>query len=157
MLSQEETQIIKDAVNDFFARAGQDGEIKSFSLKQEGENEILDINIRSNDAQMLIGKQGMVLSDIQLLLRKIIKKKLDREIFLNLDIDNYKKKKEDYLRDLAEEAANEVLTTKKEKELLLPSPFDRRIVHLELARRDNLIVESIGEGEERRIIIKPKE
>jgi spoIIIJ-associated protein len=35
------------------------------------------------------------------------------------------------------------------------SSFDRRIVHIELQQRNDVLVESIGEGEERRIIIKP--
>lgn len=156
MLALEEEKIIENIVLDFFDAAGYSVSVKSIDSNREEENEILRINLGAEDAQMLIGKQGIVLSDIQLLLRKILKKGLNREIYLNLDIDNYKKKKEEYLRDLAEDVADEVAFTKKIKEIPLASSFDRRVVHLELAKRNDVVVESAGEGEERHIIVKPK-
>lgn len=154
----EELKTIEDIIIDFFSRAGFPAEIKHISLKAKekaDEAPILVVNIKTNEAQMLIGKQGLVLADIQLLLRKLIKKNVGQEIFLNLDIDNYKKNKENYLRDLAEETADKVLATGLAKELLLSSPFDRRVVHTELADRLDVKVESIGIGEDRKIIITP--
>jgi spoIIIJ-associated protein len=156
MIEQEEAKIVENLILDFFDAAGFSVGVKSVSSKKEEESEILEVNLSAEDAQVLIGKQGIVLADIQLLLRKILKKGLNREIFLNLDLDNYKRKKEEYLRDLAEDVADEVSFTKKTKEIPMPSSFDRRIVHMELGRRDDVIVESVGEGEERHIVIKPK-
>jgi spoIIIJ-associated protein len=153
---KSETKTIEKLIKEFFAAAGYFIEIRSMDFKQEGAGQVLSVNLGTDDAQMLIGKQGLVLSDIQLLLRKILNKHLDKEIFLNLDIDNYKRKKEDYLRDLATDVANEVCSTGKEKEIALPSPFDRRVVHMELGKRENVIVESVGEGEDRHIVVRPK-
>ena len=116
---------------------------------------VISIDIKTKDAQTLIGRQGLVLADIQLLLRKIIKKETNEDFYLFVDIDNYKKNKENYLKDLAWSVADEVLKTGQEKEIPLMSSFDRRIVHIELQQRNDVLVESIGEGEERRIIIKP--
>jgi spoIIIJ-associated protein len=95
------------------------------------------------------------LADIQLLLRKIIKKEANEDFYLFVDIDNYKKNKENYLKDLAWSVADEVLRTGQEKEIPLMSSFDRRIIHIELQQRNDVLVESIGEGEERRIVVKP--
>ena len=156
MLEQEETKLIENIVLDFFDATGYAVGVKNINLRQEEENNIININLSTAEAQMLIGKQGIVLSDIQLLLRKILKKALNKEIFLNLDIDSYKKKKEEYLRDLAQDLADEAVFTKKNKEITMPSSFDRRIVHMELERRQDVIVESEGEGENRHIVIKPK-
>ncbi|MFA6252385.1 MAG: R3H domain-containing nucleic acid-binding protein [Candidatus Paceibacterota bacterium] len=155
---KEELKNIEDIIIDFFARAGFLAEIKQISLKnKEKEDEIplLMVNIKTNEAQMLIGKQGLVLADIQLLLRKLIKKNIGQEVFLNLDIDNYKKNKENYLREMAQETADKVIATGLAKELPLSSPFDRKIVHTELADRLDVKAESIGTGEDRRIIITP--
>ena len=154
MINQEELENIKGTVDEFFKMAGYPVE-QELNAGEENGQETLNINIRTADAQTLIGKQGLVLSDIQLILRKVIKKKTDREIYLNLDIDNYKRNKEDYLKGLAWNIADEVALTNKEKELPLLSPFDRRVVHMELAERKDVIAESIGEGEERKIVIKP--
>jgi len=95
------------------------------------------------------------LSDIQLLLRKILKRKTDEDFFLNLDIDDYKKYKEDYIRELAQSAADEAVNQKEKKELPLAAAFDRRIVYLELSKRTDVQVESQGEGENRKIVITP--
>ena len=152
----EEFKNIEEIIFDFFERAGFSVEIRNISKKvRENDLPVLSINLKTSEAQMLIGKQGLVLSDIQLLLRKLIKKNTGEEMFLNLDIDNYKKNKEMYLRDIAQEAADEVISTGKAKELLLSSPFDRKIVHTELADRLDINVESVGLGEERRIVITP--
>lgn len=155
MLEQEETKLIENIVLDFFDAAGYSVGVRNITFRHEEENDVLHINLTTVEAQMLIGKQGIVLSDIQLLLRKILKKGLNKEIFLNLDIDNYKKKKEEYLRDLAQDMADEAVFTKRAKEVPMPSSFDRRVVHMELTKRSDVIVESQGEGEDRHIIIKP--
>ncbi|MFZ3054596.1 MAG: R3H domain-containing nucleic acid-binding protein [Minisyncoccales bacterium] len=155
MIGQEELENIKEIIRDFFSRFGFVVDIDGGALEREGED-ILEINIKTADAQTLIGKQGLVLADVQLLLRKVIKKKTDKDFYLSLDVDSYKKNKESYLRDVAESVADEVSRTKREKELPFTSSFDRRIVHMELANREDVITESVGEGEERKVIVKPK-
>lgn len=150
MINQEEIEIIKNSIKDFFNQAG-------FIIDTEivTNEDYLDVNIKTDEAQNLIGKQGLVLADIQLLLRKVIKKKIERDIYISIDIDHYKKNKEDYLKDFAQNVADEVAKTKEERELPLPSSFDRRVVHLELEKREDVFTESVGQGEERKIIIKP--
>ncbi|HNY36216.1 MAG TPA: R3H domain-containing nucleic acid-binding protein [Candidatus Pacearchaeota archaeon] len=154
MIDQEEVENIKEIIKEFFLRAGFIVEVEGNCINREGED-VLEIDIKTGEAQNLIGKQGLVLADIQLLLRKVIKKKTDKEFYLSLDIDGYKKNKESYLRNIAQSVADEVSRTKREKELPYTSSFDRRVVHMELADRKDITTESIGEGEERRIIIKP--
>lgn len=147
MINKEE---IKNITEEFFKKA--DFEV---GVEVEQKEELINIDIQTSDAQTLIGRQGLVLSDIQLLLRKIIKKKTNEDFYISVDIDNYKKNKENYLKDLAWNVADEVLKTGQEKEIPLVSSFDRRIVHIELQQRNDVITESIGDGEERRIIVKP--
>jgi len=155
MINQEELENIKGIIKDFFNQVGFFVDVEGGSQERDGED-ILEMNIKTPDAQTLIGKQGLVLADIQLLLRKVIKKKTDKDFYLSLDIDNYKRNKEAYLRDVAESVAEEVSRTGREKELPFTSSFDRRIVHMELANRKDVKTESVGEGEERKVIVKPK-
>jgi spoIIIJ-associated protein len=154
-MEEKELTEIEAAIKEFFVKAGSDADIKKLHIEKEDDREVLMVNIKTKEANIFIGKQGLVLSDIQLLLRKIIKKRTSQDIFLNLDIDDYKKYKEDYLRELAQNTANEAIRDKEKKELLLPSSFDRRMVHLELSKRIDVKVESIGEGENRKIVIDP--
>ncbi|MFA5714164.1 MAG: R3H domain-containing nucleic acid-binding protein [Candidatus Paceibacterota bacterium] len=155
MIDQEQLENIKEIIKDFFVQVGFVVEVEGKAEERDGED-VLDINIKTVEAQALIGKQGLVLADIQLLLRKVIKKKTDKDFYLSLDIDNYKKNKENYLRDVAQSVADEVSRTGREKELPFTSSFDRRIVHMELADRKDVTTESVGEGEERKVIVKPK-
>ena len=154
MINQEELENIKETIRDFFEKVGFMVGVEGSAIERDGED-ILEMNISTSEAQNLIGKQGLVLADIQLLLRKVIKKKMDKDFYLSLDIDNYKKNKEDYLRSVAQSVADEVAKTKREKELPFTSSFDRRIVHMELADRKDVTTESEGEGEERKVIVKP--
>lgn len=155
MINQEEFEKIRETIKDFFLKAGFVVDAEGGFMERDGQD-ILDVNIKTPEAQTLIGKQGLVLADAQLLLRKVIKKTTGKEFYLILDIDNYKKNKEDYLRDVARSVADEVARTGREKELPFTSSFDRRVVHLELAERSDVMTESVGEGEERKVIVKPK-
>lgn len=155
MINQEEFEKIRETIKDFFLRAGFVVDAEGGFMERDGQD-ILDVNIKTPEAQTLIGKQGLVLADAQLLLRKVIKKTTGKEFYLSLDIDNYKRNKEDYLRDVARSVADEVARTGREKELPFTSSFDRRVVHLELAERNDVMTESVGEGEERKVIVKPK-
>jgi len=112
----ENKEKIENIIKDFFLKAGSEAEIKKIYIeKEQEETESLIVNIKTKEANIFIGKQGTVLSDIQLLLRKIIKKKTEKDYFLNLDIDDYKKYKEDYLRELAQNTANEAIRDKEKR------------------------------------------
>ncbi len=118
--------------------------------------EVVDLNIEISDPQILIGEKGQTLFEIQKLLKIILNKRIKKIFYLNLDINNYKKKKEDYLRDFTRSVADEVSVNKKEKVLLPMSSYERKIIHTEISKRNDVIAESFGDGLERRIIIKPK-
>lgn len=145
-----EDKKIENLIKDFFQKMECPVEMEA-SL----EGNIFCVNIKSDEARLLIGQGGQTLADLQHLLAKIVRNNFEEEIFLNLDVENYKKRKIDYLREMAQAIAEEVAFTKEEKLLSPLSAFDRRIVHMELAGRADVKTESIGEGLERRVAIKP--
>ncbi len=98
---------------------------------------------------------GEALEDIQYLLRKIIKKQTDEFYYLNLDINGFKKKKEKELKQAVQVVADRVALLKEEKVLNPMSSYERRIIHLELEKREDVKTESVGEGKERKVIIRP--
>ncbi len=147
----EEKSRIKELVEEFLKKAGFSGFVDV--LKEE--NAFL-IRIKSDEPKILIGKNGQTLMEIQHLLRIILKKKAGEEFSVDLDVNDYKKKKNDYLKDTARTMADEVFLSKQEKALEPMPAYERRIIHMELANRSDVKTESIGEGEERRIVIKPR-
>ncbi|MBI2038524.1 MAG: KH domain-containing protein [Candidatus Nealsonbacteria bacterium] len=145
---------VKKIIEEFFERAAFEVEVEV--LPQSGST--LPVNIKTDEPQILIGQNGQTLFEIQHILRAILRKKIGREEFLyiDLDINDYKKKKIDYLKELAKSAADEVALMKQEKILEPMSAYERRIIHLELANRPDIVSESTGEEPERKIIIKLK-
>jgi spoIIIJ-associated protein len=140
-------QAKKEAVL-FFEKLGLQAKLKR--AKIEDETIILDFEIE--DAENLVGE---TLFEIQHLLKAILKKKTKENFYLDLDINDYKKKKIKYLQELAKSVADEVALTKQEK-ILDPMPaYERRIIHLILAERPDVTTESIGKEPNRRVVIKP--
>ncbi len=142
----------KSLVCQFFEKMGFDLQKVEIFL-EEG---VLHIRIQVEEPKILIGQGGIVLNTIQKLLSKILKKKNQGDFFVDLDINEYKEKKYAYLREIANSVADEVTLSKKKKELEPMPAYQRRIIHLELAKRNDVATESVGEEPERRVIIKPK-
>ncbi|MBU3895941.1 hypothetical protein KKG36_01305 [Patescibacteria group bacterium] len=160
MVNSEEAKTIKEIVEEFFskmtipARVELKSDLEGDFLKEEDRS--LDISIKVDDPQVLIGEMGQTLNEIQRFLKAIVNKKLGRPIFINVDVNEYKQKKSEYLKDLAKDLADEV-SLNKEAKVLSPMPsYERRIIHSALSSRTDVITESEGEGLERRVVIKPK-
>lgn len=152
MISPAELEEIKKTIRDFFKKTGLDLEIEICSP----EEEVLPIKIKTKEPKILIGHAGQTLFDIQHLLNIISRRKtITADFHVDLDINSYKEKKIEYLREMARSLADEVILTKKEKELAPMPAYERRIVHIELSKREGVETESFGEGSGRRIIIKP--
>lgn len=167
-MNKENSNIIKETVKIFFSKMT--FEILSIDLnpvslnledilKDSSEkninNESVELVVKSLEAQVLIGEKGQTLLEIQKILRMILNKKLKNNFYLNLDINDYKKKKIDYLKKLAQETANNVLSHKIEVVLPPMSSFERRIIHEELSNRNDIKTESRGCQENRRVVIIP--
>ena len=150
MLKRKRTKIIQKEIEDFFENMG-------FPVKVElsVEDETLCASLICENPQILIGEKGMVLVYIQKLLQIILSKKLERSFYLNLDINDYKKKKIQYLKEMAARMADEVVLEREEKILSSMPAYERRIIHLELANRGDVTTESIGIEPERKVIIRP--
>jgi len=160
MFNQGDLEKIKKETQRFFEKMnfGIETEIK---VKQIKEN-VVSLNLTTQEPQILIGKDGQTLMDIQHLLKRILGKILYKEdngaeehIFIDFDINNYKERKIEYLKELANGLANEAVLTKEEKILSPMSSYERRIIHLELSERSDVETKSIGEEPMRKIIITP--
>ena len=162
MLDKKQKIKIKETTEEFFKKMtpavlGVEVVLSSVDgLPGAEEKEVVDLNIKLDEPQILIGQGGQTLFEIQRLLKMILNKKLQSIFYLNLDINDYKKKKVEYLKKIAEDLANEVSLTKQEKTLSPMPAYERRIIHSELSGRTDVITESRGEGLERHIVIKPK-
>ncbi len=72
-----------------------------------------------------------------------------------IDINNYRKERESLILELARAASRKATATKQEVSLPAMNAYERRLIHLELSSHPDVRTESVGEGRERYIIIKP--
>lgn len=126
--------------------------IRSRGPEQTGDSERREFG---SETSLLIGERGQNLSALEHILKKIIKKKHGEDFKFTLDINDYRMKQLEDLKQDVKAAAKEVRLYRKEVPLRSMSSFERRIVHLLLAEYPDITTESIGAEPDRRVVIKP--
>ena len=150
-MSSQELQTVETIARELLAKIGLEGDIR---VAQEEEGFAVDVTCQ--DPQLYIGEKGQTMAEILYVIKSLIRRKLDESVYVVLDINDYRKNKEHYVKELARTTADEVTLLKAPKELPSMSPAERRLVHMELQERSDIETESAGEGAERRVIIKLK-
>ena len=120
------------------------------------KNGKVEIIINSENAAHLIGYKGKTLEALQSLMNSIIQKEEKDTAKVFIDVNGYKIKKEETLKNLARKMAENVVKFNKLIRLEPMSAYERMIVHSELAGRTDIETESSGEEPERRVVIKLK-
>src|SRR3989344_1252969 len=130
--------------------------IIDFQLQNSEIIDLIILDIKVEEPQILIGQEGQTLFELERILKIILNKKLQESFYLKLDINDYKKRKIEYLKKIANELADQVFLTK-EKKALPPMPaYERRIIHMELAQRQDVVTGSQGEGINRSVVISSR-
>lgn len=166
MLDPNQITTIKEAIQELLGKMTIESfnvELKLSAVKNQEKTskelkveELVDVDIKLEEPQFLIGQEGRTLNEFQHILRIFLNKRLQKSFYVNLDINDYKKKKTEYLINLAKELADQVSLTK-EKKVLSPMPaYERKIIHTALAERQDVSTESQGESFKRFIIINPR-
>ena len=126
-------------------------------IEQRFLEETVIFNLRTPDSAMLIGQYGANLNSLQYLARLLAFKRLGESVQFVVDVENYKKSREEFLRELARQAGARVRETKESLLLKPMSSYERRVIHAEIGLLADVTSESVGEEPERRVQIKPKQ
>lgn len=125
----------------------------SLSYESKVEDYTIMIEIKGNLAGTLIGYRGETLNAMQNILSAIANKKASGKIKLTLDIENYREKRKKVLEDLADKVSKTVLRTGKSITLEPMTAYERKIIHSKLQDNSKIETHSIGENDNRRIVI----
>jgi len=127
----------------------------SYEIEETEEN--FSVSIETKDAGRLIGARGESLDALQLLVNQMVAKKVGEEGFKRVVIDvmGWRKQKGEELVASAQSWGKQVLESGQPLELEPQSPWQRRIVHMTVSEMKGLSSESVGEGRDRHIVIKP--
>lgn len=121
-----------------------------------GEKEIHYL-IESSENSLLIGHNGKTLDALQLLVRNLISNYSKERNIVTLDIGSYRSSRDRQLEVLATKTAKEVAKTKIAAKLKPMNAYERHVIHEKLASWRDVYTESEGEGEDRAVVIKPKQ
>jgi spoIIIJ-associated protein len=116
----------------------------------------INLRIQGDRSGLLIGRKGNTLDALQFLVNKIVSKALDKKVDVVIDSENYRRRREDSLTQLALKMGDKVKRIKKPLTTNPMNPHDRRLVHLALKEDEHLETRSRGEGLMKRVVIIPK-
>jgi len=114
------------------------------------------LNIEGDDLGVLIGRRGQALSSLQYLVRLIVAEKLKKWVSVNVDVDWYKKRHYEALKKLALRLAEQVAKRRRPITMEPMPPDERRIVHITLADNPDVMTQSTGDGDGRRVVIQSR-
>jgi spoIIIJ-associated protein len=119
------------------------------------DNEVIELDIPSTHLNgFLIGQRGDTLRAVQFILSTALKNQDYSHTRVNVDVAGYKKQHNERVAKQAEDWFAEVRSSGQPKDLAPMSPSDRRVIH-KAAEGYGLTTESVGEGRDRHIVIRP--
>lgn len=122
------------------------------------ESGAYDLDIQSDDAPLLIGHHGQVLTSLQLMISLIARNKTGELLRLRVNIGNYREQLEERILELVDKKAQRVIAEDIRETLHPMNSYLRRIVHVHIMEKHpGIATDSIGEEPNRRIIMMKKQ
>lgn len=108
------------------------------------------------DQHLLIGQHGANLAALQHLVRALVRQKTGERLDITVDVNDYFAEKADILIREADKAVAEAVANRISVALRPMLPYERKIIHSHLAKHGGVVTESIGNGPDRKVLIRPK-
>jgi spoIIIJ-associated protein len=121
----------------------------------EMQDEIAQVVVETEEGGMLIGYHGETLESFQTILSLVASREFGEFVRVNVEVGDYKRNRVEYLKHLALQAKDQALAQQTGISLSL-KPWERREVHLLLENDQEVTTESMGEGRERVLVVKPR-
>jgi spoIIIJ-associated protein len=150
-LTKAELTTIEKIATDLLKRLEIVGEVSV-----EETEETVEVLLKTEETGIVIGYHGEVLDSLQLVLSLMISQKIGRFQRITVEVGDYKKNRSEYLEKLALQVKEQVTREGREHAVSSLRPWERRIMHMLLKDDESVTSESVGEGKERVLIIKPR-
>ncbi len=155
MTDYNKIEIVKNIIVELLEKCG----IQASVEFEESITKGLVFNISSPDSFMIIGRQGATLHAIQILVQALASKRLQSQepFWFSLDVDDYKRKREWFLKETAKAAADRCKLTGRALSLEPMPSYERRLVHAYLQENcPDVESSSIGNDPYRKVVIRLK-
>ncbi len=146
----EKQAVITKTAEKLLSLLGVSGSVDT--TEQDGAFQVV---VETEEGGMLIGYHGESLESFQTILSLVASREIGEFVRVNVEVGDYKKNRVEYLKHLAMQAKEQALSQQTGISLSL-KPWERREVHL-LHQEDNEVTtESMGEGRDRVLVVKPR-
>lgn len=153
-----ELRVARETINELLEKMKVTARVTAhFGEADDKDNRIpLLVDVRGDDLSILIGRRAETLNALQYIASLIVSKELGHSVQLIVDVEGFRARRENQLRQLARRMADQAVKTNR-RQVLEPMPAsERRIVHIELRNHPEVTTESIGEEPRRKVTIIPK-
>jgi len=157
MITEEQKKVLEEVTQEILEKLDVKGSIFIITNAMPDDDDSVCVQIQSKDSRYLIGKSGNNLFALQHLVRIIVSKRLEDRLNFVVDVNSYVENQREDIIDQAMNVIAEVEKTGRSIELNPMNSYERRLVHIKVAKKDSVESESLGEREERRVLIKPAE
>jgi spoIIIJ-associated protein len=113
------------------------------------------LNVKGDDLGALIGRRGEKLASLQHIVNLIVGRREGQHHRIAIDVENYRGRREEQLRDVADRAAKRVIQSGKIIQLEAMPAIERRVVHMALLENPKVRTQSVGVEPNRRIVVLP--
>ena len=141
----------KEIVSELLTRMGIRCQVSSRATP-----EAIVVDVSGRDLGVLIGWRGETLRALQTMTNLLASRRLAPEQRVIVDVERYRQRRENTVREIAYRAARQVKVTGDPITLDAMQPFERRAIHLALEADPDVMTVSIGEEPERRVVVGPK-
>ena len=151
------SQIIQDLIDRMDLDAGVEYLPDAMVTEETGNESGMVFDILGDDLGLLIGRHGQTLSNFQYLVRILVAQKVGEYLPIVVDVNGYRQRRFKALEVLARRTAEQVRRRHMPFALDPMPAFERRIIHLLLANDPDVATQSVGEGDERKVVVVPKD
>jgi spoIIIJ-associated protein len=150
-------EVGRQTLTELLDKMGMDCQVKIRHPGTSDEEQPLTLDIEGNDLQVLIGRQGQVLNALQYITRLIVSREVEHWVNLVVDVERYKERRANSLKQLATRIAERVARTQQPVALEPMPPNERRAIHIALRDHPDVTTQSVGKGDRRKVTIIPKQ
>lgn len=155
-ISDEEIKKVEEGIKNFLYDIFGKMQIYNFKFNMSYKNEYLNISLEGENVNHLIGYRGETLNAIQTIISAYVSSTLHSRVKVVIDINRYKEKRKVILEELAVKMANKAIKTGRNVTLEPMQPYERKIIHSKLQNNNRVRTHSIGENQNRRVVIELK-
>ncbi|WP_420632291.1 RNA-binding cell elongation regulator Jag/EloR [Candidatus Leptofilum sp.] len=155
---EEEGAAVREVIDTLLTKMGVEAEI-STSISEPDDltgRKVHVLDIEGEDLGALIGPRGETLNAMQYLARLMVGNQLQRRASFVVDVQGYRRRRQQALARLAERMAKKVVSRRRPVSLEPMPPHERRIIHMTLRENEDVYTQSSGEGKRRKVRILPK-